>query len=414
MTTYKTLIWILMLTAAHPLTVDGRRETGDGESPSPVHRPPSTVLRPPSTVLRPPSSVSLAPFLAKLRELELGKRDRVTILHIGDSHVQAGFLPGALRDRFQERFGAAGRGLVLPLKLAGSHNTLDVIARSNASWEGRLRTFQREGPPVGLTGSSLRTASASFSLEVELKPHKSLDNSFDRVLWFAEPEQAPPLVATPRGKTYPPKAKSIPIAYELESPERKVLFTGRPSAGEGAKGALLYGISFERKEKAGVLYHAAGLNGATFYHYNHSAHFFRQVPALKPDLVIVTLGTNESLLRPFRREDLRRELEGFIQKMTQALPGAPLLLCTPPDNRLKGGLPNPQGEVYREMVLQAAEQNRCAVWDLFGAMGGAGSIRQWKNKGLAHADEVHFTQAGYDMIGQLLFNALMERYEGAD
>lgn len=401
MTTYQTLIWILMLAAAYPRgAVDGGRMTIDGESPSAVPRQPSSVL--------------LAPFLAKLRELEQGKRDRVVILHVGDSHVQAGFLPGALRDRLQQRFGAAGRGLVLPLKLAGSHNTLDVVARSNASWDGRLRTFQQGGPPVGLSGSSLRTASTSFSLEVELKPHASLDNSFDQIRWFAEPGQAPPSVTGPGGKAYKPKEKSFPVAYELESPVRKVTFTSAHNANGASKGALLYGISFEKKGKTGVLYHAAGLNGATFYHYNHAERFFRQIPALKPDLVIVTLGTNESLLRPFRKDELRGELEGFLQKMTQALPGTPLLLCTPADSRLKGGLPNSQGTVYRDMVLQAAEQYRCAVWDLFEAMGGQGSIRQWKSQGLAHTDEVHFTQAGYDLIGKLVFNDLMECYEGAN
>ncbi|MBK6948214.1 MAG: hypothetical protein IPH16_09280 [Haliscomenobacter sp.] len=345
--------------------------------------------------------------------MEQGKRDRVVVFHVGDSHVQAGFLPGALRDRLQERFGAAGRGLVLPLKLAGSHNTLDVIARSNALWDGRLRTFQQGGPPVGLSGSSLRTA-ASFSLEVELKPHASLDNSFDQIQWFAEPGHQPPSVAAPGGKTYPPKEKRFPITYELESPVRSVTFTGVHSAGGTSEGALLYGISFEKKGETGVLYHAAGLNGATFYHYNHAERFFRQIPALKPDLVIVTLGTNESLLRPFRKEELRGELEGFLQKMIQALPGTPLLLYTPPDTRLKSGLPNPQGAVYRDIILQAAEQYRCAVWDLFEKMGGQGSIRQWKNKGLAHADEVHFTQAGYDLIGKLVFNDLMEWYERAN
>ncbi|MBK8043324.1 MAG: hypothetical protein IPK21_12110 [Haliscomenobacter sp.] len=410
MTIYPTLIWILMLAA--PSTVP-RRPSPVPHPPFPIPHPPSPVNRQPSTVNRRPSTVILAPFLAKLRELEQGKRDRVVILHIGDSHVQAGFLPGALRDRLQERFGAAGRGLVLPLKLAGSHNTLDVIAQSNAAWDGRLRTFQQGGPPVGLSGSSLRTASASFTLEVELKPHASLDNSFDQIRWFAEPGQAPPSVTGPGGKTYPSKENSFPAAYELESPVRKVRFTGVQTANSASKGALLYGISFE-KGKTGVLYHAAGLNGATFYHYHHAEQFFRQIPALKPDLVIVTLGTNESLLRPFRKEELRGELEGFLQKTIQALPGTPLLLWTPPDTRLKSGLPNPQGAVYRDMVLQAAAKYRCAVWDLFEAMGGEGSIRQWKSKGLAHGDEVHFTQAGYDWIGKLLFNDLMEWYEGTN
>ena len=40
----------------------------------------------------------------------------VAMVHIGDSHVQAGFLTEAVRLPLQRRFGDAGRGLVVPLK----------------------------------------------------------------------------------------------------------------------------------------------------------------------------------------------------------------------------------------------------------------------------------------------------------
>ena len=43
-------------------------------------------------------------------------------------------------------------------------------------------------------------------------------------------------------------------------------------------------------------------------------------------------------------------------------------------------------------------------------MGGQYSIRQWEDAGLAKRDRVHMTRAGYTLLGDLLFSAMMEKY----
>ena len=43
-------------------------------------------------------------------------------------------------------------------------------------------------------------------------------------------------------------------------------------------------------------------------------------------------------------------------------------------------------------------------------MGGAGSMDAWVNGGYARADHIHFTPEGYTVLGNLLFNALMDTY----
>ena len=62
--------------------------------------------------------------------------------------------------------------------------------------------------------------------------------------------------------------------------------------------------------------------------------------------------------------------------------------------------------------LEAALSAGCdaAFWDLFGIMGGAGSMDAWVNGGYARADHIHFTPEGYTVLGNLLFNALMDTY----
>ena len=60
----------------------------------------------------------------------------VSILHLGDSHIQAGFFSGAVRDSLQAVFGDAGRGLVAPLKLLGTNEPPDYTITSPNSWYG--------------------------------------------------------------------------------------------------------------------------------------------------------------------------------------------------------------------------------------------------------------------------------------
>ena len=42
--------------------------------------------------------------------------------------------------------------------------------------------------------------------------------------------------------------------------------------------------------------------------------------------------------------------------------------------------------------------------------GGLGSIKKWQDKGLAKSDKIHFTYKGYKLIGDLLFEAIINSY----
>ena len=55
----------------------------------------------------------------------------------------------------------------------------------------------------------------------------------------------------------------------------------------------------------------------------------------------------------------------------------------------------------------AAEKERAAYWSLFDAMGGAGSMNEWIQQGLAGQDGIHFTRNGADKAGQLLSDYLL-------
>src|SRR5512133_267315 len=76
----------------------------------------------------------LLPFFNKLLKLENGETNQVSILHIGDSHIQADFLTREIRKNLQLRFGNAGRGLVFPLRVAGTNEPNDYRSSTNDNW----------------------------------------------------------------------------------------------------------------------------------------------------------------------------------------------------------------------------------------------------------------------------------------
>jgi hypothetical protein len=54
----------------------------------------------------------------------------------------------------------------------------------------------------------------------------------------------------------------------------------------------------------------------------------------------------------------------------------------------------------------------CGYWDTLGAMGGFGSMSIWYQRGLGGADLAHPSSAGAEVLGNWIYLALMEGYEG--
>ena len=62
------------------------------------------------TLILPDSSKAWNNFFNELDSLRAGKDTAITIVQLGDSHIQAGHLSGRVMRLFQQAFGNAGRG----------------------------------------------------------------------------------------------------------------------------------------------------------------------------------------------------------------------------------------------------------------------------------------------------------------
>ncbi len=171
----------------------------------------------------------------------------------------------------------------------------------------------------------------------------------------------------------------------------------------------LYGLVLENFEQKGILYHMIGVNGAQFHHYTEAEYFFPQLRELKPDLIILSLGTNESHNTAFRREAFFREVDDFTHKLESEVPLAEVLVTTPAD-AFRSGQVNANVGTAREVLFQYALQNGHSVWDFYTIMGGEQSIQRWYESGLAQKDRLHLTRDGYILQARLLYDALIKGY----
>lgn len=227
-------------------------------------------------------------FYRKLQELKKTKKGRVTIVQIGDSHLESDHLPGEVRKGFQDFFGNAG-------KAASGSGTLSIHA-----------------------------------------------------------------------STYP-------------------------------------------KDSNGVQYQAIGINGARFETYNQSASFWQQMESSKPDLFIISLGTNDAQAGDFNEQAFRQQVTALLQRLRKANPSAAVLVTTTADSFKRG---NPNRELWNInlSLFGYCTENNIPVWDMYRVTNGFGSAWNWWRKGMLNGDGIHFTANAYKIQGRLLYNALAKGY----
>jgi LysM repeat protein len=191
-------------------------------------------------------------------------------------------------------------------------------------------------------------------------------------------------------------------AYHQKNPVSAVYVLNTP------KQALysLNGLIVE-KDAPGVIYHSIGTSGSAASHYNANPLFFEQLPALLPDLVIVSFGTNESFGEISAKKFIA-SIEQFVNNTKNACGDIPILVTTPPISLLRRKRPNTYISEYSGALSSMGD---VAVWDLYaftkGLVGANGDFAAIKISG----DNVHYTADGYINQGTAFVNVLLDEYK---
>jgi hypothetical protein len=184
------------------------------------------------------------------------------------------------------------------------------------------------------------------------------------------------------------------------------------NGGDSCGYSRIYGMLLENG-KPGILYSMIGVNGAEYRHYNMSIHFQEQLSYLEPDLVIISMGTNEGFGGSFDKDEFIRNMDTLVTGVRSRNPKAEILLTTPGDSfrkSKKGRVKNPNMTQVRNAIVDYAESHGCGWWDLYEIMGGYGSMAKWYAAHISAKDRVHFSGQGYVMQGGLFYRALLKGY----
>lgn len=338
--------------------------------------------------------------------------DLFTVLHLGDSHIQADFATAQLRTRLAAACGSAGRGLLIPFRAAGTNEPVDYsISVAPADYASSRLLRQPWSTDMPFTGIGIAPSAGEFTVSISCR------TPFDRLRFFFEgtvPDVRSVIAAD---------GEPVVFAYsETESPA--LLLPEAVTAVDISfcgSGCTLGGVEVA-SSSAGALVHGLGNNGATFESYNTLGNFAGSASTLTPDLYIISLGTNEAF-GATGEEAMRASVDALVTAIRRADPHAALLLTTPAEcfRRARGRkgrrgplTVNAKVARMRRVIADYAAANGVPLYDWYAVAGGAGSAARRKAAGLLGADGIHDTAAGYTLSGNLLADALMRALAPAE
>ena len=360
-----------------------------------------------------------APHLwAQLSALEHGYGDDVRVVQLGDSHTGGDYFTQALRIQMQQRFGYGGIGWLTP-GYVKNQRSAQVLMRMSGQWNTRISHSEPGNFPLGGVA-----AQAGAGAAVEIAPKAPLSGLLRVSIWTRRTNDGATggwALTFPDGDT-----RELEPAYDGEWHVSYVIGNANGinplllRAGDNPP--ELGGIAVDGLDH-GVTVDTLGIVGAVqkvIENWQPEA-VREQLAWRRPDLIILSYGTNEAFDPKFEPEVYRADLRRTIRELRDGAPDAAILLIGAPDAGKKTGpgdrvgchypLP-PALRAVQDVQHQVAREERLLFWDWSAAMGGRCAMQQYAdaNPALGRPDLIHFTEEGYLRSGTSLFQALMESY----
>jgi lysophospholipase L1-like esterase len=171
----------------------------------------------------------------------------------------------------------------------------------------------------------------------------------------------------------------------------------------------LFGMNIAN-EDPGVIFHNLGINGASTSSFLRCNRMELDLKSIKPDLVIFGIGINDAYGKNFNQRKFEMNYDTLVSRVLAANPNAAIIFATNNDSYIRKRYVNRNGIKVQESMYRLAKKYDAAVWDMFEIMGGLNSVVGWQKSYLARRDKVHFTRTGYILLGDLLFDAIINDY----
>jgi len=357
--------------------------------------------------------------------LSQAKNRKVTIVHIGDSHIQPDGYSYNLRNILQKEFGYAGRGMIFPYRAAGTHNAFTHYSEIKGKWEGDFNARREHKFDIGITGATAHTSDPTASVKIGFRNEVSKAD-FDLVkLYYKRSPHTFNLKVTVNDSAsflvdcVADTASTLPYLMFRVPRGTKTLTLSMEKATKKLNDSTtittsnffeLYGLSFELEKENGILYHAVGINGAPFEAIMRQNLMETQIKEMNPDLVIIDMGGNEYYGRGVVKDIYASRLTQIVKSIQKWCPNASILLSSPHEFYYRRYYNRNWGKDARDVTKQVAFDNNCGFWDNYAISGGRYAVPQWQKEGLFGFDRIHLTPQGYGFRGTLMAQGLLQSY----
>ncbi|RIY33136.1 hypothetical protein CKF54_03570 [Psittacicella hinzii] len=340
-------------------------------------------------------------------KIKQAKKEGLTIVQLGDSHTAADVMTMYLRNRLRTYLGTGSIGYIAPMKVPGQYNSLIGYKSTNVSLINARNHKEYNYTIGGLV--------ASFNSRGSIE-YKAINGN---TIPFSE------LKITTRCTAL----KDCIMIVSSDAGTETLSIRGNQWATysvfiEGnfrisANANLELSGMYINNTNKGVTVSELGSNGATIYYLDTwGSDWTKQLAALKPDLVILAFGTNESYNQNFDSKQYIKDYSQLISSI-KANTQAQVMLLSNPDTlniAINKNLANTRcnnlqhagvDTVYYDLV-RIARSNQVLFWDWRQAMGGSCSAIKQQNAQILRNDGVHFSANGYRLFGYQLAHDIIK------
>jgi lysophospholipase L1-like esterase len=409
-------------------------------------------------------------FFAKLDSLALWGEGNINILHIGGSHIQAGVFPNRMRTNFaniQPGF-AASRGAIFPYTAARTNNPKNYSVSYSGEWKKCQNSRPPITETLGLMGYTISTNNTQSSITFNLNPEEFGSNwKYNKLRLLAtvgDPDLMPILIVG--DDTIPSvyedssfifrlnvlaESGTIALGYvkefdrllnkynsSIQSVDSLFIEENMDSLATDSVYSLEIGLESDNglcaensqhnaigeykfsimgllpeNDFNGITYHSMGVNGASLQSWLRCERLEEQLAFVKPDVAIMAVGINDANVPKgqFSKEMFKARYNNLLSKIYAVNPNCAVIFITNNDCVVRVGRRcyglNENTAIVQKAMYELAKEHNAAVWDLYEIMGGLGSITVWNEVGLANKDRVHFLVPGYNLLGDMLYNAIV-------
>lgn len=337
----------------------------------------------------------------KLSFLKEDKIQRFTILHLGDSHIEIGQFSGEIKKQLIEEYGKGEIGWEFPYQLFNPQSMKVFPLEVKGNWK-RASIKQGKTPiPLGVNGLAfyLEDSLGEIHFSKRLK-----DEPFTKIefLHFLDGNVFPLIcegakIITEKVGHHTAITK---LLFEKPTDEVIVKFDNKIKP-------IIYALRVNaNQDEKGITYHKFGVAGSTLDQFiNNTPLFHEQLAVIKPDLLIISLGTNDSYIDSLNVTRISKQLEVFVHEIHQTVPKSTILFTTAPDTKYQNRRPKRITEINTIIRNQVSKDNSLVLWDLNHIMGGDNSMEEWCRRLYVNSDSLHFNPRGYRLQGALFMEA---------